>query len=539
MFFGPTLVKSYKERQLVDSFMTHDASFVGPCKQLRCQDCGKEIQSNHAPALLSHQKFCPARSARMIREARARTAANSGSEVEVGSVPSFFERTEEMDLDELDDFTLEGEGFLFEPVAPMPFSLQQPQLAQEPLTSSTLDDEVISTVTEGNPPTATSNRPLPSANIVFIEVEDGDAGGRAEEQSCEPMPNAKPPKYCKDGKTVKTSGLKQGMHRTPYTLLFKLRVACDYEHFKDLRALGLLSNPLRRTAELYNGLAESNIFKWNQALDKLKKALTHETSGCRTQKNHVGHIICFSSKQARKYSLSMGRNQLKFGAAEAELVKEFKLKRAQGLKINERWICITMRRYILLHYGEEAVKSFKASYGWLLKFCSRNNLSWRRGTNNKHEDVSARLPRIKRWHARLRRCVSGSKNDRHQAKVCIPFGVDGYQRTALAWTKCHVTYERASEQPTVRRDRRASGSQAQKQTTESDFVRFKLQLVLRMVVPISLAEDSPRSVSYSEGKDSEFQTKRKTLGILIVESGSSKRHGQMQNIVSTMQWTRW
>lgn len=237
-------------------------------------------------------------------------------------------------------------------------------------------------------------QPPSPQNIVLIDLE-------TPEPDVEPGSTSNPqPKTCKDGR-LKRSGLKEGMRRTPHSLLFKWRVAVDYQYFRDLKAQGILSNPLQRTSEQYHGLAESNIFKWHVQRDKLQRVLMHELSGCTVKKGREGKIISFSTKQARRCSLSTGRT-LKFGAAEAELLKEFKAQRKAGLKVTERWLCITMKRHILNHYGEEAAATFKASYGWLWKFCSRNNLSWRRSNNHKHQDVQERLPRIKRWHARLR-----------------------------------------------------------------------------------------------------------------------------------------
>ena len=69
-------------------------------------------------------------------------------------------------------------------------------------------------------------------------------------------------KHRKDGGR-KRSGLREGMHRTPYTLHFKYQVALDFARFANLKVQGLCSNPLARTSSLYNGLSTSNIWKWH------------------------------------------------------------------------------------------------------------------------------------------------------------------------------------------------------------------------------------------------------------------------------------
>ena len=92
-----------------------------------------------------------------------------------------------------------------------------------------------------------------------------------------------------------------------------------------------------------------------------------------------------------------------FAPAEAELFSMFKAHRTRGRRVNERWLCIQMRKLIRLHYGDEAADNFKGSYGWLERFASRFDIALRRANNSKNQSVAERLPKIKRWHARLRR----------------------------------------------------------------------------------------------------------------------------------------
>lgn len=231
----------------------------------------------------------------------------------------------------------------------------------------------------------------------LASIDDEGEGCGDGEVDCEPPPNKK---RRTDG-GFKQSGLKEGMHRAPYTLLLKYHVATEFRRNQELKEKGLITNPLECTSQAYNGLAFSNVWKWHQQLEQLRVAITHETSGCRRLSNRKTSIVSFISKQARKLSLNPGRKATYF-AAEAELLNMLKEARSKELKLTERWLKINMKRVIGTHYGSEAAERFRGSYGWLHRFCARNNLSLRRTTNKKHESLEIRLPKIKRWHARLR-----------------------------------------------------------------------------------------------------------------------------------------
>lgn len=198
----------------------------------------------------------------------------------------------------------------------------------------------------------------------------------------------------KDG-LPKESGGKEGCRRRSHTLYYKYQVAMDYAIFDDMKQQGIISDPLTRTSQLYEGEAKSNIFKWFKQLDALKEALLHEHSVSQTNRAHVGKIVPFHSRGARKLSLHQGRKVL-YAAAEVELLHLFRQERRRGLRINDRWLCVKMKSLIRTHYGDEAASRFKASHGWLLAFADRHNLSLRRVNNIKHAPVQERLPRIKR-----------------------------------------------------------------------------------------------------------------------------------------------
>lgn len=208
----------------------------------------------------------------------------------------------------------------------------------------------------------------------------------------------KPVKLRKSDGLPKESGLKEGMHRQSHTLYFKYQVAQDYEDMKNAN----LTNALQRTMSMYPGLSKSLISKWHGKLGMLREALTHEHGRGQVNSKFRGKLVPFSSKKARKTSLHPGRKMM-FAAAEVELLHLFRQERRRGLRINDRWLCVKMKSIVREHYGEDKASLFKASHGWLLAFADRNSLSLRRANNIKHAPVEERLPRIKRWHARLRR----------------------------------------------------------------------------------------------------------------------------------------
>ena len=116
----------------------------------------------------------------------------------------------------------------------------------------------------------------------------------------------------------------------------------------------------------------------------------------------MGKLVAFSSKAARRMSLHPGRGAV-FAPAEVDLYSMFQARRKKGLRVNERWLCVQMKKLVRTHYGDEPADKFRGSYGWVWRFARRHDISLRRSNNHKNTSVMERLPKIKRWHARLRR----------------------------------------------------------------------------------------------------------------------------------------
>jgi hypothetical protein len=55
-------------------------------------------------------------------------------------------------------------------------------------------------------------------------------------------------------------------------------------------------------------------------------------------------------------SLHSGRGAI-FAPAETELFSMFQAHRKRGLRVNERWLCVQMKKLIRTHYGDEAARS--------------------------------------------------------------------------------------------------------------------------------------------------------------------------------------
>ena len=83
----------------------------------------------------------------------------------------------------------------------------------------------------------------------------------------------------------------------------------------------------------------------------------------------------------------MRRGGGKYEAAELELHSEYKKRRANGLKVNARWLKINMKRILSRTCGREVESNFKASNHWVVNFTRRFNMSFLRKNNKKNLSV--------------------------------------------------------------------------------------------------------------------------------------------------------
>jgi hypothetical protein len=214
-------------------------------------------------------------------------------------------------------------------------------------------------------------------------------------------PPGKAPKLRKDGKP-KQSGQREGELRTPRTLYFKLEVVKTFRHFERLKVLSLCSYPNQSTCGVYKTILPSDVTKYVAMEEQLRNELTHEHRVKQKHKDRLGKMATFRSRGARRVSLHRG-DEPAFAAAREELHRMYREKRARGERVTGPWLRISMKRLVRKYYGDDAADGFKATKGWLRNFACDYNISLRRKSNNKSEPIEVRLPKIKRWHARLRR----------------------------------------------------------------------------------------------------------------------------------------
>jgi hypothetical protein len=237
-----------------------------------------------------------------------------------------------------------------------------------------------------------------------------DATAAQDDEEAAPPPGKEPKLRKSDGKQKQT-GLQQGAHRATHTLYFKLEVVKTYRRFQRLEKMGAVptSGPNKwrgaglETSKAYNGLAPSDISKWQGQEEALRTALTHEHRVGQKKMSRMGQLATsFSSRGARRMSLHPGRAP-PFAACEVQLHSEYRAKRLRGERVLALWFRIRMKQLIRQYCGDEAADGFKASRFWMHDYSRRFGISLRRKSNAKSEPVEVRLPKLKRWHARLRR----------------------------------------------------------------------------------------------------------------------------------------
>lgn len=257
-----------------------------------------------------------------------------------------------------------------------------------------------------------------AATVSIAASSEGPTSSVEEEES--PEPRAKAPKLRKDLQP-KHSGLRQGEKRgINHTTYFRYEVVKTRHRFAALEKLGLCPQGAgKATSEFYNGLAEPNISRWLKQEDELRRSLMHENRVDQVQsKKSAGKMASsFSSKGARRMTLHRGRTA-PFAACEVELHALYRKRRRGdgeaagassnggqrgGQRVSGMWLRIQMKRLVRKHCGDHAADGFKASKFWLRNFARRFGMSLRRKSNSKAEPIAVRLPKIKRWHARLRR----------------------------------------------------------------------------------------------------------------------------------------
>ena len=195
-----------------------------------------------------------------------------------------------------------------------------------------------------------------------------------------------------------------------------------FREFERLHKLGRCPAPGKATSAHFNGLPEPNITRWKTAEDQIRGQLLHEHASAQPKAKHKGKLVPFSSRGARRLSLHRGQ-QRPFAAAEVELHAEYRIRRRGdgasrkgGERVTGHWLRIRMKQLVRQHYGDDAADGFKASSFWLRGFARCFGISLRAKSNSRAEAIEVRLPKIRRWHARLRRRLKRGPADKLDSK---------------------------------------------------------------------------------------------------------------------------
>lgn len=256
-------------------------------------------------------------------------------------------------------------------------------------------------------PAATSATAVPSGEEGEESVSTGGAAPAA-------APTAAPRlrKMLRDGSGFKHTGLRPGQKRgANRSIFFKYEVVCHYRQMQELKEKGRCATPGQATADRFS-VTPGQVSTWAKMESMLKEALLacHHSArrGPKSSTARGEELVAFRSAAARRFTLHPGRRR-KFAAAEAEVHKIYKEKRAKGHRIRGTYLRLLMKREVRRIYGDEAADQFKASKAWLVKFTSHYNMSLRRSTNKKNMSVEERASKCKRWHARFRRRLQRGK----------------------------------------------------------------------------------------------------------------------------------
>lgn len=200
--------------------------------------------------------------------------------------------------------------------------------------------------------------------------------------------------------------MRRGAARTIY---FKYAVVAHYRQMQERKKMGLCNDPGTATRIHFGGITNGQISGWAKMEDKLRSALlnaTHNSVHRRGRKlDSDAELVHFKSRAARKLTLHPGVGR-KFAAAEAEVHRVYREKRARGLRVKGHFLRVEMKRQVRAIYGDVALEHFKASQGWLFRFAKHYDMSFRVANNKKNLSVVERAGKCKRWHARFRRRLS-------------------------------------------------------------------------------------------------------------------------------------
>ena len=211
----------------------------------------------------------------------------------------------------------------------------------------------------------------------------------------------------KKGGGFKTSGLRQGDKRRSYSIYYRYQVVLKCKELADEGN----RFPTDSVAAMY-GIHKSLVSKWNKKAAELKDALQDP------DRQRPGHADYVTKEHPRAKRIFLRREKYKgtglWPLAEELVYREYKRRRSQGIRVTKHTIRALMRQNLIKYYGEDVSAKFRCSSRWMTRFKQYWGIASRRRTEKKHEPMDLKLPRIKRWHARLRlRLKKGDQQHLH------------------------------------------------------------------------------------------------------------------------------
>ena len=99
--------------------------------------------------------------------------------------------------------------------------------------------------------------------------------------------------------------------------------------------------------------------------------------------------------KGKKYTESRDFKKAYFPEAEKIVYQEYKLARAQGIRVDQEFLSTHMIMAVKKLHPEV---DFKGSNKWIRNFNRRNGISLQTKTNTKNKSVAERLPKVKHFH---------------------------------------------------------------------------------------------------------------------------------------------
>ena len=199
------------------------------------------------------------------------------------------------------------------------------------------------------------------------------------------------------GQFANNSGQHEVSWRKSYTLEFKMQSL----HLLDTMSRSKVKDRWNKAAAS-RGVSKSMIVKWN----KNRKAIENELA-LNKQERNIGNIK--ELRQRRKLTSTFKKRREKYPKEASAVLSEFKLRRAQGVRVSKLWLCRKMKMQVENYYDKQQAQNFKASGNWFQRFKKRKNITLRKRTNKKKDSAEEGRERIQNFHRELRKALNSTR----------------------------------------------------------------------------------------------------------------------------------